>query len=697
MKHSPLTSRQRHAFTAGRVLFPSPPKHDARGICRHSRSLSPKTNAGQLLLPRLACSLQIALAFACGCGCSSVVADSGEDGTKTFSVVDFGAVPDDGLDDGPAVRKALQEARRLAKPTVFFPPGRYDFEPPGDGEVAILEVNDYPSLTIIGDGAELVGRGLKPLLSSRRCGELTVRGLRVDWDPLPFTAGEVVASDDKSCDVEIAAGHPLLEEPIVSIHSLEPETRAFVRQGQDNHYLLSQKAGGPKSEVIGTSVLRVFRVEKPDAFDAGRQQGPMPAAGTQVVAYFHVRGGGAFQVFNYGTLLFEDVHVFAAPGMGFMINNGEIGGTGTLKNCRVAPKPGSGRRLSTAADATHFAQNRGKIELLGCIFDGMGDDGTNVRASYSMVHERAGDNAVVVRGWTNPFVAPTGKPDFHGPVGQFRVGDKLEFSGPDRRHASAFEAEILRVADKPLEGHTLKVVHLDRPLPEFIGPGTILANATEVATFLMRKCVVRRARGQGARIKTRGAVVESSLFEDIQGNGVWIFCDADYGHESISARDVVIRDSVFRGVASAIRATAGRREPFDKNIHENILVEDCTLERCSSTPVVLHSVKGAVIRNNTFQINGDEPVESRFSSDVKIENNTILPPAGRGQFERADPGLEPALSELIIGVAVAGGDALVASGAQVPVALHEDGVESFIGQANLVSSGCGNGHFFTAS
>lgn len=575
---------------------------------------------------RQAFFLPIAFAFALGCTCSSVAAESGENEAKTLSVADFGAVPDDGLDDGPAVRKALQEARRVAKPTVFFPPGRYDFEQPADGEAAILEVNDYPTLTIIGEEAELVGKGLKPLMSSRRCRELTVRGLRVDWDPLPFTVGKVIASDDKSCDIEIAAGHPLLEKPVVSIHSLEPETHAFVRQGRGNYYILSQKAGGPKSEVIGTSVLRVFRVEEPDAFDAGEKHGPMPSPGTEVVAYFHVRGGGAFQVFSFGTLLFEDVQVFAAPGMGFMINNGEIGGTGTLKNCRVVPRPDSGRRLSTAADATHFAQNRGKIEMIGCVFDGMGDDGTNVRASYSMVHEREGDNAVVVRGWTNPFVAPTGKPDFHGPVGQFRVGDRLEFSGPERRHASAFEAVILRAADRPLDGHALKVVYLDRPLPEFIGPGTILANATEVPTFLMRECVVRRARGQGARIKTRGAVVENSLFEDLQGNGVWIFCDADYGHESISARDVVIRDSVFRGAARAIRATAGRREPFDENIHENILVEGCTMERCSSTPVVLHSVKGAVIRNNTFRINGEEPVEIRFSSDVKIENNTILPP-----------------------------------------------------------------------
>jgi len=256
----------------------------------------------------------------------------------------------------------------------------------------------------------------------------------------------------------------------------------------------------------------------------------------------------------------------------------------------------------------------------------MGDDGTNVHAAYSMVHQREDEAALLVRGWTNPFIAPTSTSKFRAPTGQFRVGDTLEFSGPGRRHAPAFEAIIERVGDVQIDGHTLKRVHLDRPLPDFVGPGTILANATEVATFLMRDCVVRRNRGQGARIKTRGAVVENCLFEDIHSNGIWIFCDADYGHESISARDVVVRDSVFRGAVRAIRAGAGRREPFDENIHENILIEGNTMERCSPTPIVLHSVKGALIRNNTFVINGQKPVETQFSSDVVIENNTITPP-----------------------------------------------------------------------
>lgn len=91
-----------------------------------------------------------------------------------------------------------------------------------------------------------------------------------------------------------------------------------------------------------------------------------------------------------------------------------------------------------------------------------------------------------------------------------------------------------------------------------------------------------------------------------------------------------------------------------------------------------------------------------------IEGLVAVANLGHVQFERAEPGVERALLETI-GVAVAGRDALVGSGAQVSMAFDEhgvvdqerdslgkavkapgeDGVENFIGQANLVLFGHG--------
>ena len=48
---------------------------------------------------------------------------------ETVCVKDFGALPNDGLDDAPAIRKALEHCRTLKESELVFEPGQYDFSP----------------------------------------------------------------------------------------------------------------------------------------------------------------------------------------------------------------------------------------------------------------------------------------------------------------------------------------------------------------------------------------------------------------------------------------------------------------------------------------------------------------------------------------------------------------------------------------
>ena len=44
-----------------------------------------------------------------------------------ISVLDFGAIPDDGLDDSENIRKACEYCRDNKSTVLFFPPGLYNF------------------------------------------------------------------------------------------------------------------------------------------------------------------------------------------------------------------------------------------------------------------------------------------------------------------------------------------------------------------------------------------------------------------------------------------------------------------------------------------------------------------------------------------------------------------------------------------
>ena len=81
--------------------------------------------------------------------------DHGETGIPTatgqiFDVTAYGAVANDGLDDRPAVKQAIQAATSAGGGVVFFPPGRF---------LLSEERHSYDTLTITGDNIVIKGSG----------------------------------------------------------------------------------------------------------------------------------------------------------------------------------------------------------------------------------------------------------------------------------------------------------------------------------------------------------------------------------------------------------------------------------------------------------------------------------------------------------------------------------------------------------
>ena len=105
----------------------------------------------------------------------------------------------------PLVREALQKGERR----VVIPPGVYRLAPAA-GQGVIWTLQGVRDTTIVADGVTLIGTKLTRALHLDHCRNVTLQGLTVDYDPLPFTQGSVVAvADDKSwIDVKIHDGYP---------------------------------------------------------------------------------------------------------------------------------------------------------------------------------------------------------------------------------------------------------------------------------------------------------------------------------------------------------------------------------------------------------------------------------------------------------------------------------------------------------
>lgn len=543
-----------------------------------------------------------------------------------IKVTDFGAIPDDGLDDAPAIQEAIRACRQVENPRLIFPSGVYHLKTPANSKRAFIDVVDFPSITIKGDGAELMGSGLTGVFHFENCDNVQMSGLDIDWEQeeLPFAGGRVVAVHDDAIDVEIAPGHPLREVPVQSLQTFDREVLAPQSSSNPDYFLLTQKLYAKPAEIVSKNVLRVFASPSPGILRARQQGRKLPVVGNDVLIWYVLRGGGrAIRVVNCGDLIFEDVRIFAVPDMGLTVNSSK---SAILRRCSIMPRPGSGRWLSTTVDGTHFNMIRERVELIDCVFESMGDDGSNVHGIYTTVHERSDARTLVLRGSKNIFEDPKAKAGTFGspPIHSLRVGETLEFSRNENPLIPTFSAVITEVTritagEKKI---MVKRVSLDRDLPDYVEEGTIVGNASEAAELIMRNCVVRRNRGMGMRLKTRNALIEGCTFEYMSGAGIWVTCDASVDFESTATRNVVIRNNVIRGAHTAISVTAGRTRQYP-DVHQNLRIEGNQIESPWPVAINLQSTKGAVIRNNTIHAPSDDPIRVLLSSDVRIENNVL--------------------------------------------------------------------------
>lgn len=528
-------------------------------------------------------------------------------------VTDHGAIPDDTKDDSAAVMAALNACRKTENPVLVFPPGVYRFSRDATPGINIITVADFKRITIRGErGATLVVCDTAPtkLFAFFNCGTVRVSGLDVDWDPLPFAAGRVIAVAGNTLDIEVIAPH--VARAGTTVHGItvfDGETHLPLPSGHPHFYMLSQKNFNKRTTVPSPGILRVEVSPKPEILVSSPKGRKMPDVGEHVLVCYRLRGSMAFFARHCGDVEFLDTRVFATPGMGFQVNNSE---SVVMQRCQVIPKPGSGRWRSTTVDATHFNMIRREARLIDCVFENMGDDGANIHGMYSRLVWRIDNRRLVIEGGRGAGVSP---------IPDYRVGDTLEFGSAKASMLAAFTANVVESHSFDDAGQPRHRVLLDRDLPPEFGSGTTIGNASEAPRFEMRGCTVRGNRGSGIRVKTRGAIVEKCVFENNAAPGVQIACDDDLHYESISTRDVIIRDNVFRN--SILRTEAGRKR-VDADVHENILIEKNRFEwtRDERTPaLILNSLNGAVIRGNTFSGFKTKPVSISKSRNVQEENN----------------------------------------------------------------------------
>jgi hypothetical protein len=551
---------------------------------------------------------------------------------KEIRVTDFGAVPDDGRDDTQAILAALEECKRHDPAVLVFPKGQYDVHAGSNprNQWVLFPVSGHNGLTVDGKGSVLMVHGITGLFWFEKCSDLMLTNLVVDCARPPFSQGKVLAAEGNHFDVEVFSDYPVQGgEKVEAYMDYDAQTRLPMRHGLDEYYTVV------RTELLRPQVLRVY------LNNAARVK-----PGVLVVLRHQVYSYNAFVCARCQDVNVRDVTVYTIPGMAWVA---QVCTNVTMQRFRVVPRPGSGRMMSTTADATHFGGCKGTIRMTECVFEGMGDDGVNIKSGLYLSLLRKIDRHTVQARHNLKMVD---SPDPGDVMEISHVEDLLPYAT-----ATVKRVELLEDGVQRLE--------FESPLPADLREGDVFGNATRVPRVRISDCEVRNNRARGMLIQTRDAVIENCRFRGCTSAGILVLTEVAHFFESIGTRDVTVRGCTFEGVNYGAAMTPGAlcamaylkdfTYPPKPGIHRRITFEANTIRQTNNSAIFVAGVDEITLRNNRIELACDSPtldtggyaIYVRSSRNVRLSGNRILPQRqGKGfresmgwgeDMERASP------------------------------------------------------------
>jgi hypothetical protein len=489
---------------------------------------------------------------------------------------------------------------KAGRKRVVVPPGRYRVTPRNRQHLALRDLQD---VQVVADGVEMICTETTRALTISNCRNVTVRGLVIDYDPLPFTQGRIVklSEDKKIHEIELFDGYPGAEAARNFKYEIfKPDTRTL---RCEDHY-------PQKVEVVDPKHLRIVN-------GGGNARDPEQVGDLVVIgAESAPHGSAAHAVECSGNVnvRLENIDLYASNCFGFLEYNCD---GSTYYRCRIDRRPAASdpvkradpRLRSLDADAFHSKHAIKGPAYVECVALFMGDDAINICGDYHMVTEcRGAELRVLAKGGLNIAVgdpvelfaydgrrlpdAKMVKADRDGKINDeekaFLLKQRMDEGIRTRWNADAYNVALDRAVDLP--------------------KGSLIASARRMGNgFLVQGCDFGFNRSRGILIKASdGKVVGNRLTENW---GPAILVAPEYWWlESGSSNNVEIRDNTIaacRVRPILVHAHGGEGlisgKPAPSGAHNNITIVKNVIVDSPLPNIEVTSTDGLRIENNTFR------------------------------------------------------------------------------------------------
>jgi len=487
---------------------------------------------------------------------------------------------------------------------IVIPPGRYKVAPKKREH---LSFKNLSGVTVKAEGVEMVCTETTRAVTIKGCESFVLSGLTIDYDPLPFAQGRIVAisEDGRSLDIELVKGYP-----IPSQDELKAQF-SYEVFSQETKSLRCETAHSSETMRLASGAIRIVN-------NAAKPSFSERVGDILVFPVQNAPGGSiphAVSCESSKGVRIENVTLYASNCFGFLENSCD----GTIyKGCKIERRsPASDpverampRLRSLNADAYHSISAVKGPSYIECSASFQGDDCINIHGHYYMILSAAGDELKAVSCET-PDMKP-GEPleilSFAGlrlPDSVLKSVEKTSARPSEEQRAFIASLGLDRRIKQKLCSDNAKIwsLRIDREDLQ-IAPYSLVCSAMRTGNgFLVKDCKFGFNRSRGILIKASDGEISGNRLE-----GNWmssILVAPEYWWlESGSSRNLLIKDNEILdcgGIGISIESAGAKPGVPPCGTHDNISIKGNRIAGGPIPSILATSTKRLKLEGNSCE------------------------------------------------------------------------------------------------